>query len=300
MFSRSLQQLCYRAGLAFALVLVLGTSARAQYAGAYTGYAISLDGNNNPVLDAWTVEQGGMSGSGSCGSDQYSHDYYAYAQINGPNGTYSPYPTTNSTGGGASCPLSTRIDSLIPIQYLGTYTITQRGWAYCSFVGPSSPFADTGDMVNPVQMNNWADAFGFPNNGQVILISPDDFDTLVANNIIWAGAGVAVAIPVAGEIIIAVAIAVTVAVLTYEVARQISARGITIKNPLATGPCTLQVQDRVDPPAPPGRDTIGGGPVRCLYTCRGYGALVAMYCPDGSTCNPYVPDGWLTPSRDCQ
>lgn len=110
----------------------------AQTAYSYETYYFSSDG---ATLYATTYTYGSMSGGSS-----YQHDYYAYAWIQGPSG--SPSATGGGTvhSGYVSAAGTTTVQSNVQISSLvpGSYLVSTRGYAYCTFVGSWAPFYDTG------------------------------------------------------------------------------------------------------------------------------------------------------------
>jgi hypothetical protein len=126
-----------------------GAGAEAQTAYSYNTSYFSVNGH---TLYATTVTSGQM-GSGS----PYQHAYYAYSGIQGPKGSPS------QTGGGtvttgyvpASGTYSVTSSASMTTTVPGPSTVSNRGYAYCTFVGPGAPFYDSGNdqevlVDNPV------------------------------------------------------------------------------------------------------------------------------------------------------
>jgi hypothetical protein len=91
--------------------------------------------------------------------------------------------------------------------------VVTRGWAYCSFVGSSAPFYDTGDSTSSQNIPDWVTAYGVgaDDYGNVVF-RQEDYNDLMNQGFVPAGAGVAIAVtqpelwPVIGTAIVAVAI----------------------------------------------------------------------------------------------
>ena len=146
---------------------------------------------------------------------------------------------------------------------------------------------------------DWASYYGLNTDSHGnVLLTQDEFNQLVGQGFVAAAAGVLL-IPGVGEVVGVVVGVTVVSVAILYIGQQAAIYIRDNLHPLATGPCSLVAQQNVPyvPPSP-GR-VIGSGTVQCIYSCRGYGAMVAMYCDTGKNCAASIPDGWLTPSRDC-
>ncbi len=199
-----------------------------------------------------------------------------------------------SDSGGGTFYWSSQNDGIASVANSSGYWANYQGnsagqtWASADGSDSNGCGASESSSITVSGASNWADAFGFPNDGNNILISQDDYNTLVSNNLIAAGAGIVVFVPGAGEIVVLVALSIAVIVLTYQAAQYISANHINVSPP-PRKPCTLEA--------------VGGpnnGLITCAYNCPGYGGLATFSCPEGKTCAQILPDGWFTPSRDCQ
>lgn len=113
----ALQTVCFLA--------LVAPAAMAQSAYSYDGY--SSDGVN---ISTWVVISGDMTGG------IYNHSYHAYNALGSAGGPMSAGPTTSAA--------TLRNDQVQPAAAGVEYLWSRDTWAYCDFVGPSTPFFQSG------------------------------------------------------------------------------------------------------------------------------------------------------------